>query len=102
MRAAVLVLLIGAASSFVEQSEWAAFKLNHAKSYANPIEEFYRMKVRFQMSATALLLRQLTEAIRTRIVCDIADKDVTERSLIALCAGSHSIQDKSAAKFFDI
>ena len=45
MRAAVLVLLVGAASSFVEQSEWSAFKLKHAKSYANPIEEFYRMKV---------------------------------------------------------
>ncbi|KAF0290772.1 Cathepsin L [Amphibalanus amphitrite] len=45
MRAAVLVLLVGAASSFVEQSEWNNFKLKHAKSYANPIEEFYRMKV---------------------------------------------------------
>ncbi|KAF0290773.1 Digestive cysteine proteinase 2 [Amphibalanus amphitrite] len=45
MRAAILVLLVGAASSFVEQSEWNNFKLKHAKSYANPIEEFYRMKV---------------------------------------------------------
>ena len=45
MRAAVLVLLVGAASSFVEQSEWNDFKVKHAKSYANPIEEFYRMKV---------------------------------------------------------
>ena len=45
MRAAVLVLLIGAAFSAVEKSEWSKFKLKHAKSYANPIEEFYRMKV---------------------------------------------------------
>ena len=45
MRAAVLLLLVGAASSFVEKSEWNAFKVKHAKSYANPIEEFYRMKV---------------------------------------------------------
>ena len=53
MRAAVLVLLVGAASSFVEQSEWSAFKLKHAKSYANPIEEFYRMKVRVQCHCAA-------------------------------------------------
>ena len=45
MRAAVLVLLVGAASSSVEQSEWSAFKLKHAKSYANLTEELHRMKV---------------------------------------------------------
>ncbi|XP_037072121.1 procathepsin L-like [Pollicipes pollicipes] len=45
MRAAVLVLLVGAASSFVEKSEWNAFKQEHGKAYANPIEEFFRMKV---------------------------------------------------------
>merc|ERR1712212_909140 len=45
MRALVLVLLVGAATSFVEKNEWAAFKDKHGKSYANPIEEFYRMKL---------------------------------------------------------
>jgi len=45
MRALVLVLLVGAATSFVEKNEWAAFKDKHGKSYVNPIEEFYRMKV---------------------------------------------------------
>merc|ERR1719430_1214875 len=45
MRALVLVLLVAAATSFVEKNEWAAFKDKHGKSYVNPIEEFYRMKV---------------------------------------------------------
>jgi len=45
MRAAILVLLVGAASSFVERNEWQAFKDTHGKTYANVIEEFYRMKV---------------------------------------------------------
>merc|ERR1719209_2717316 len=33
MRALVLVLLVGAATSFVEKNEWAAFKDKHGKSY---------------------------------------------------------------------
>ena len=45
MKVLLVVLLAGAASAFVERPEWEAFKLKHSKSYANPIEEFYRMKV---------------------------------------------------------
>ncbi|XP_043238717.1 procathepsin L-like [Amphibalanus amphitrite] len=45
MKVLLVVLLAGAASAFVERPEWEAFKLKHGKSYANPIEEFYRMKV---------------------------------------------------------
>jgi len=45
MRTLLLALLVGAATSFVERSEWESYKQEHAKSYANPIEEFYRMKV---------------------------------------------------------
>ena len=44
MKVLLVVFLVGAASAFVERAEWEAFKAKHAKSYANPIEEFYRMK----------------------------------------------------------
>ena len=45
MKVLLIVLLVGAASAFVERAEWEAFKQKHAKSYVNPIEEFFRMKV---------------------------------------------------------
>jgi len=45
MKFLLIVALVGAASAFVERTEWEAFKATHVKSYANPIEEFYRMKV---------------------------------------------------------
>merc|ERR1719250_528860 len=45
MKLLLLIALVGAASAFVERAEWEAYKTAHAKSYANPIEEFYRMKV---------------------------------------------------------
>ncbi|KAF0291936.1 Cathepsin L [Amphibalanus amphitrite] len=45
MKFLLVALLVGAASAFVDRAEWEAFKQKHAKSYANPIEEFYRMKV---------------------------------------------------------
>ena len=41
----LIAFLVGAASAFVERAEWEAFQQEHAKSYANPIEEFYRVKV---------------------------------------------------------
>jgi len=45
MKIFLALLLLGAASAFVERDEWTSFKGKHGKSYANPIEEFYRMKV---------------------------------------------------------
>ena len=45
MKVLLVAFLVGAASAFVERAEWEAFKQKHAKSYVNPIEEFYRMKV---------------------------------------------------------
>ncbi|KAF0291935.1 Cathepsin L [Amphibalanus amphitrite] len=45
MKILLVALLVGAASAFVDRAEWEAFKQKHAKSYVNPIEEFYRMKV---------------------------------------------------------
>ena len=41
----LVVFLLGVVSAFVEGTEWETFKQKHAKSYANPIEEVYRMKV---------------------------------------------------------
>ena len=52
MKVLLVVLLVSVTSAFVERSEWEAFKQKHAKSYANPIEEFYRMKVRDQSPGT--------------------------------------------------
>jgi len=40
-----LLLLVGAATAFVERGEWQAFKDKHGKSYANIMEEVHRMKV---------------------------------------------------------
>ncbi|XP_043231685.1 procathepsin L-like [Amphibalanus amphitrite] len=45
MKIVLVALLVGAASAFVDRTEWEAFKQKHDKSYVNPIEEFYRMKV---------------------------------------------------------
>merc|ERR1712212_836861 len=45
MRAILFALFLGAAASFVEQNEWAAYKQKHGKVYSNIMEEFYRMKV---------------------------------------------------------